>query len=180
MSQIHTWVLSSYESDLKWTRDKQWVTSKHGATGEQKRKLRSFDTMSLHRILWYRWQECMSNDLVLRKAGLQKVICIASTVPLRGYDSLQRTPPTGFCLVGIWGAGPAQGAPACFVVAPGGVLSEEYGRGWSSVCLGDGQTEADGVPSQCGRNDALRTPLHFPIPDLTWPECICMMHWTDL
>ena len=31
-------------------------------------------------------------------------------------------------------------------------LSEEYGPG---VCLGDGQTKAEGVPSQGGRGDAL-------------------------
>ena len=47
-------------------------------------------------------------------------------------DSLRRTPPIGFFLV---------------VVASGGVLSEGCGHGGHGVCLGDGQTEAKGVPS---------------------------------
>ena len=42
-----------------------------------------------------------------------------------------------------------------FIVASGGVLSEGYGHGGPGVCLGDGQTEAEGVPSQGGRGDAL-------------------------
>ena len=37
----------------------------------------------------------------------------------------------------------------------GGVLSEGYEHGGLGVCLGDGQTEAEGVPSQGGRGDAL-------------------------
>ena len=45
--------------------------------------------------------------------------------------------------------------------------SEGYGHGGPGVCLGDGQTEAEEVPSQGGRGDALfrRMP---PIPDLTF------------
>ena len=49
----------------------------------------------------------------------------------------------------------AEGAPTRFMVASGGVLSEGYGHGGPGVCLGDGQTEAEEVPSQCGRGDAL-------------------------
>ena len=41
------------------------------------------------------------------------------------------------------------------MVASGGVLSEAYAHGGSGVRLGDGQTEAERVPSQCGRGDAL-------------------------
>ena len=48
-----------------------------------------------------------------------------------------------------------EGSPACSVVASGGVLSEGYGHDEPRVCLGDGQTEAGGVPSQGGRGDAL-------------------------
>ena len=40
-------------------------------------------------------------------------------------------------------------------VASGGVLSEGYGHDGPGVCLGDGQTEDEGVPSQAGRGDAL-------------------------
>ena len=36
-----------------------------------------------------------------------------------------------------------------------GVLSEEYGHGGPGVCLGDGQTEAEGLPPQGGRGNAL-------------------------
>ena len=46
----------------------------------------------------------------------------------------------------------AEGAPTRFMVASGGVLPEGYGHGG---CLGDGQTEAEGVLSQGGRGDAL-------------------------
>ena len=58
-----------------------------------------------------------------------------------------------------------EGASPGFMVASGGVLSEGYGHGGPGVCLGDGQTKAEGVPSQGGRGDALlrRMPL---IPDL--------------
>ena len=49
----------------------------------------------------------------------------------------------------------AEGAPTRLMVASGGVLSEGYERDGPGVCLGDGQTEAEGVPSQGGRGDAL-------------------------
>ena len=49
----------------------------------------------------------------------------------------------------------AEGAPTGFIVASGGGLSEGYGHGGSGVCLGDGQTEDEVVPSQGGRGDAL-------------------------
>ena len=42
-----------------------------------------------------------------------------------------------------------------FVVAPGEILSEGYGHDGPGVCLGDGQMEAEGVPSQGGRVDQL-------------------------
>ena len=41
------------------------------------------------------------------------------------------------------------------VVATGVGLSEGYWRSGHGVCLGDGQTEAEGVPSQGGRGDEL-------------------------
>ena len=46
----------------------------------------------------------------------------------------------------------ADGASTGFMVASYGCLSEGYGPG---VCLGNGQTWAEGVPSQGGRGDAL-------------------------
>ena len=54
-----------------------------------------------------------------------------------------------------------EGASTRFMVASGGVLSERYGHGGPGVCLGDGQTEDEGVPSQGGRGDALYRRL-FP------------------
>ena len=36
-----------------------------------------------------------------------------------------------------------------------GGLSEGYGHDGPGVCLDDGQSEAEGVPSQSGRGDAL-------------------------
>ena len=63
------------------------------------------------------------------------------------YDSLRRIPPIGYFLVEIEGLDHAEGAPTRFVVASGGVLSEGYGHDGSGVCLDDGQTEAEGVPS---------------------------------
>ena len=40
-----------------------------------------------------------------------------------------------------------KGASTGFMVASGGVLSDGYGHGGPGVCLGDVQTEAEGVPS---------------------------------
>ena len=49
----------------------------------------------------------------------------------------------------------AEGASTGFKVASGGILSEGCGHDGPGVCLGDGQTEVEGVPSQGGRGDAL-------------------------
>ena len=59
--------------------------------------------------------------------------------------------------------GPSRGAPTHFMVTSGGVLSEGFMHGGPGVCLGDGQTEAEGIPSQGGRGDALfrRPPPHL-------------------
>ena len=53
--------------------------------------------------------------------------------------------------------GHAEGASTRFMFASGGVLSEGYGHDGPGVCLGDGQTEAEGV----------RSKEYAPIPDLT-------------
>ena len=59
----------------------------------------------------------------------------------------------------------AEGAFTRFMVASGGVLSEVYGHDGPGVCLGDGQTEAEGLPSQCGCGDSLlrRTPPYLTL-----------------
>ena len=65
--------------------------------------------------------------------------------------------PSDF-LPGSKGLGHAEGAPTCFTVASGGGLPEGYGHAGPGVCLGDGQTEAQVVPSQGGRGDVLLGP----------------------
>ena len=59
----------------------------------------------------------------------------------------------------------AEGAPTRFMIASGGVLSEGFAHGGPGICLGDGQTETEGVPSQGERSDAL---LRLMPPYLTW------------
>ena len=44
--------------------------------------------------------------------------------------------------MGSEGLDHAEGAFTSFMVASGGILSEEYGHDGPGVCLGDGQTEA--------------------------------------
>ena len=62
------------------------------------------------------------------------------------------------------------------MVASAGVLSEAYGHGGPGVCLGDGQTEAEGVPSPGGRGDAL---LRRMPPYLTWPDLYSSEHYSS-
>ena len=49
----------------------------------------------------------------------------------------------------------AEEAFTCFMLASGGVLSVGYEHDGPGVCMGDGQTEAEGVPSQGGSGDSL-------------------------
>ena len=102
----------------------------------------------------------MSNDLILGEAGLRQVTCIVRERQLRLYghvarlhaeDPAHRIP----FLSRSEGLDHAERAPTRFMVASGGVLSEGYGHGGPGVCLGDGQTEAESVPSQGGRGVAL-------------------------
>ena len=119
----------------------------------------------------YRWQDCMFNDLVFREAtGLRQVTCIVRELQLRFYGHVSRLPTEDLAHRILScrdrGAGPAarmlrdcvRWRPIC-----------RYGHGGPSVCLGDGQTEADGVMSQGGRGDALlrRMPLHITCPGLS-------------
>ena len=96
----------------------------------------------------------MSNDLVLREAGLRQVTCIVRERQLSLYGHVARLPAEDLAhrILSFRGWTMPRGAP---IVASGGVLSERYGHGGPGVCLGDGQTEAEGVPSQGGRGDAL-------------------------
>ena len=49
----------------------------------------------------------------------------------------------------------AERASRRFMFASDGGLSDGYGHDGPGVCLGDGQTETEGVPSQGGRGKAL-------------------------
>ena len=112
----------------------------------------------------------MSNDLVLRETGLRQVTCIVRERQLRFSgsvgDFLRRIPSTGSFVVEIRGLVHAVGASARFMFASG-ILSEGYGHGGPGVVLGDGQMEAEGVPSQRGRGDAM---LRCMLPYPTWPD----------
>ena len=86
------------------------------------------------------------------------------------YDELPKEDPAHWLLScrDPGGLDHAKGLPACFVVAPGGVLSEGYGRVGPGVCRSDGQTEVEGVPSQGGCGEALLRHMS--------PHRICVMH----
>ena len=85
----------------------------------------------------------MSNYQVLREAGLRQVACIVQERQLR-----------------LSGLVHVEGAAARFMVASDGVLSEGCGHDGPGVCLGDVQMEADGVPFQGRRGDALLRRMH--------------------
>ena len=93
---------------------------------------------------------------ILRRKLYQTTVSVRSSI---GYSLCHTTLRIGFFLVVIPGVDHAEGAPTRFMVALGGVLSEGYGHG---VCLGDGQTEAEGVTSQGGRGDALLRRIPLP------------------
>ena len=61
-------------------------------TGELRWRLISFGTMSLRRILCYRWHGYMSIDRVLREAGLKQVTCIDRERYLPRYRRAARLP----------------------------------------------------------------------------------------
>ena len=63
----------------------------------------------------------------------------------------------------------AEGGSTGYISASGGVL----GHDGPGVCLGDGQTEAERVPSQGGRGDAL---LRRMPPYLTWSDLVIQLH----
>ena len=78
-------------------------------TGELKRRVNSFGTTSLRRILGHGWHDYMSNDLVLRGAGLRQVTCVVRKRQLRLYGHMARLPavdPVHRILVEIRGTGP--------------------------------------------------------------------------
>ena len=104
----------------------------------------------------------MSNDLVLRQAGLRQVTCIVGDCQIRLYGHVARLSAKNripFCrdpdgrLDHALGLDHAEGPLACSGVVSGGGLYEGYEHDRPGVS--DGQTEAERVPSQDGRGDAL-------------------------
>ena len=125
----------------------------------------------------HRWHDSMDNrsilnDLITHTSRLHS--SWAPTMPLWACGAIPcgGSRPSDSFLSSFEGRDHAVGASTGFMVASGGVLSEGYGAG---VCLGDGQTEAEGVPSQGGRDDAL---LRRMPPYLTWPGLITHK-WND-
>ena len=93
------------------------------------------------------------------ETGLRQVTCIVREGQLRLYGHVARLPaedpPSDSFMSGSEGLDHVERASTRFMVASDGGLSEGYVHGGPGVCLGDGQTEAEVLPSQDGRGDAL-------------------------
>ena len=102
---------------------------------------------------------CISNDPVLRDAGPRQVTCIVRERQLRIFEHVARLPaedPAHRILFCPDPSGCTMPRGLLQVSgASGGVLSGGFEHGGPGVYLDDGQTEAEGVPSQVGRGDAL-------------------------
>ena len=61
-------------------------------TADLRRRLDSFATSSLRRILGYRWQDYVSNQEVLDRAGMGRVTCLIRERQLRFYGHVVRFP----------------------------------------------------------------------------------------
>ena len=89
-----------------------------------------------------------------------KLCCIVQKCQLRFYwYSVRLTAKeanlTDSVLSGSEGLNHAEWLAIFIVAASVGVLSEGHEHDGLGVCLGDGQMEIEGVPSQGGRGDAL-------------------------
>ena len=101
----------------------------------------------------------MSNDLVLRKSGLKQITCIVQERQIRLYGHVARLPaedpahriipcrdPRGWAI-------PRGHHGSCLRLVES--YLKDTGTAGLGVCLGDGQTEVEGVPSQLGPADSL-------------------------
>ena len=61
-------------------------------TADLRRRLDSFATTSLRRILGYHWQARVSNQEVLSRAGMSRVTCLIREDQLRLYGHVVRFP----------------------------------------------------------------------------------------
>ena len=59
-------------------------------TSSLKRRLNSFGTVSLRRILGYRWSDFVSNDQLLRETGMRHITCIIRERRLRLFGHVAR------------------------------------------------------------------------------------------
>ena len=95
-----------------------------------------------------------------REARLRQVTCIAPITPLKAcWASRRRYRPSDPVLSRSVVRDHAEKPPACFMFASVGVLSERYVHDGPGVCLDDGQTEPEVVPSHGRRGDALLRPM---------------------
>ena len=61
-------------------------------TRDLRRRLNSFGTSSLRRILGYHWSDCVSNERLLRETQMRFVTCIVRERQLRLYGHVARFP----------------------------------------------------------------------------------------
>ena len=121
-----------------------------------------------------------SKDMVVREAGLRRFTCIVRDRQPRLFEHVARIPRED----------PAHRIPNCrdpsgWTVPMGRpeasclgqvVLSEGYRHWGPGICLGDGQPEAEGIPSPGGSGDTLHLRMPHTCPGLFsyfgWKSCI--------
>jgi len=96
------------------------------------------------------WLDYMSNERLLRETQMIFVTCIVRERQLRLYGHVAHFPDADPAHRILSANGPSM----CLVVAAGWSASQGSGDR-PGICLGDGQTEAPGVPAESGRSDAL-------------------------
>ena len=99
--------------------------------------------------------ESRRNQLMRDMAQLRLQVSTLTTCHMRDVNVVSRSQSQdSFSSRSEW-LDHAEVASTGFVFASVVVLSEGYRHDGPGVCLGDGQTEDEGVPSQGGRGDAL-------------------------
>ena len=149
-------------------------------TRDLRRRLNSFGTRSLLRILGCRWSEFLSNEWLLRETQMRFVTCIVREHQLRLYGHVARFPD----------ADPAHQIQRGRLVSGGGQWADYVPRGcsrlinisrrwgWARHMPGGWP---DGGPWSTGRKRTQQhaAPSHAPTPDLTLRSNIrhfqCMM-----
>ena len=127
--------------------------------------------MSLRRILGYRWHDYMSNDLVLRDAGLRQVTCIVGECQRRLYGHVARLPAVGPahwilpCRDPKNWSMPRWRPHASWLRKVESYLTDAGMAGLASAWAMARRRPKSTVARWTGRRAA---PAYAPIPDLTW------------